>query len=503
MDAVASTEEAVRWLRNRVRGTLRSDSRAVREGDGFLAWPGEHGDATAHVEDAFRRGAAGCLVDTQVALPAGVDDKRCAGYANLKADAGKIAAAFCDYPSTQVTVIAFTGTDGKTSSSVWLSRALSALRKVAPIPSAVIGTLGMGVYPDLVPTGYTTPDGVTLQEGLARFAQRGIRVCALEASSIGIEEHRLDGTLVHTAVFTNLSPEHLDYHGDIDTYFRVKSRLFSWPGLQAAVVHVDDTYGHELARQLGAREARGAIELWTTSLGAHSWARLCATDIVHSGRTLQCQVREGGRSVALSVGLIGEYNVANLLGVIGAMRSLGVPLDAAVESCSRLSPVPGRMQCVGGHGQPLIVVDYAHTPGALGKALQALRAIAAVRKGRLWCVFGCGGNRDASKRPLMGAVAASHADCVVVTSDNPRNEAPDAIISQILLGLGGVPDLVVEPDRGLAIAQAISRASVQDVVLLAGKGHENVQEVASQRIPFSDLDEAVAALRAFHAKEAV
>jgi len=492
MQRLATPFDAAFWLRQHVSGSLCSDSRQVRPGDGFLAWPGAATDARTHVAAALAAGAAACLVEH-----AGIDDfdwgdAAVASYAGLKAASGPIASDFYASPSRSLAVLAVTGTNGKTSSTWWLAQALSNLELTTPIPCAVVGTLGIGVPPDDVHhTGLTTPDPVALQSALADFVGAGLQACAIEASSIGIEEHRLDGTWVHTAIFTNLTQDHLDYHGSMAAYAQAKRRLFAWPGLRAAVLNVDDPMGAQLAGELAEREP--ALDLWTVSMQGCG-ARLQAQAVRHGGAGLHFEVLEGEQRLSVSSGLIGSYNVANLLGVLAAMRSLGVSLAAAVQACSRLAPVPGRMQCVQQPGAPLAVVDYAHTPDALAKTLQALQPLAQQRGGRLWCVFGCGGDRDASKRPLMGAVAAAHAVRVVVTSDNPRSESPQVIVDQILRGLTGVPDVCVELDRGRAIGGTLTRASATDVVLVAGKGHEDYQEVAGQRLPFSDLAQVRQAL---------
>jgi UDP-N-acetylmuramoyl-L-alanyl-D-glutamate--2,6-diaminopimelate ligase len=263
-------------------------------------------------------------------------------------------------------------------------------------------------------------------------------------------------------------------------YWQAKAQLFQWPGLQVAVVNVDDAHGAALAQELADKP----LALWTVSCTGP--ARLCACDIEQGEQGLCFTVREGEAQHRLNTRLIGHYNVANLLGVMATLRALGVPLAEVVAVCASLSPVPGRMECLTTPGQALAVVDYAHTPDALAKALQALRPLAWARGGRLWCLFGCGGDRDTSKRPLMGAMAAAHADRVVLTSDNPRSESPQAILAQILPALSGQSDVVVEPDRALAIRRALALAAPQDVVLIAGKGHEDYPEVAGQRLPFSD-----------------
>ena len=492
--------EAANWLRKRVTGTIHADSRQVQVGDGLMAWPGVANDARQYVAATLADGAAACLVEMDAAERYAFTSENVAGFHQLKAASGPIAAAYFEQPTRQLDVLAVTGTNGKTSTAWWLAQALSNLQQVAPIPCAVVGTLGTGRPPAVVATGLTTPDAVLLQKTFRRFVSEGIQACAVEASSIGIAEHRLDGTHIRTALFTNLTQDHLDYHGTMEAYWQSKARLFQWPGLQSAVINIDDPQGAALAVTLSGK----VPDIWTISCtGA---ARLQARDIRYNQRGLNFSVVEADgttgatsntASHVLQTALIGRYNVSNLLGVMAAMRSIGVPLAAVIESCTNLTAVPGRMQCVGELGQPLAAVDYAHTPDALGKALEALRSLSSQRRGQLWCVFGCGGDRDATKRPLMGAIAARHADRLVVTSDNPRSEKPETIISQILLGLTGHASAIVEPDRGQAIRQAIAEAGVNDVLLIAGKGHEDYQEVAGQRFPFSDLDHVRRALSAW------
>ncbi len=496
MQPLYTASEAAQWLRGRVTGSLRTDSRAVQPGDGFLAWPGAATDARAHVTAALGAGAAACLVEQDGVGVFGLTDARIASYSGLKAASGPIASAYFGDPSEKLLVLAVTGTNGKTSSAWWLAQALSNLKLVAPIPCGVVGTLGIGVPPALVSTGLTTPDPVALQDAFAQFAANGIQACAVEASSIGIEEQRLAGTRIHTAVFTNLTQDHLDYHGSMLAYGRAKTSLFGWAGLRAAVINVDDAFGADLAADVALRTGTLALDLWTVSMKPANInsARLQAQHITHDNQGMQFTVVEGNQQLLLATQLIGAYNVANLLGVIATMRAIGVPLVAAVQACAALTAVPGRMACVSVPDKPLVAVDYAHTPDALAKALDALKPLAQRRGGQLWCVFGCGGDRDTSKRPLMGAIAAKHADRVVLTSDNPRSESADAIISQILLGLVGVPGVVVEPDRARAIAQTLQQAQPADVLLLAGKGHEDYQEIAGQRLPFSDLEQVKSAM---------
>ncbi len=495
-----SPELAAAWLHQRVQGQLQTDSRKVTPGDGFIAWPGAAHDARVHVPAARAQGATACLVEREglEAHALALADHGVASYLGLKAASALIASAYYDTPSHALQMLAVTGTNGKTSTAWWLAQALSSPSLAPAYPCAVVGTLGVGRPPDadaadddlqagIIATGLTTPDPVLLQASLRQFVDDGVRACALEVSSIGIDEHRLDGTQIHTAIFTNFTQDHLDYHGSMDAYWRAKARLFTWPGLKAAVINIDDAKGAELLQLLGGRD----LDVWSVSCQAP--ARLQARDIRIAGDGLVFDVVEGDASHTLATTLIGHYNVSNLLGVIAAMRTLGIPLAQAVGACARLSPVPGRMQYVRSPGMPLFAVDYAHTPDALAKALQALLALAQQRGGRLWCVFGCGGNRDPGKRPLMG-VAARAADHIIVTSDNPRNENPQAIIDQVMPALSGHAGTFQQVDRARAIAMAVHEADPADVVLVAGKGHEDYQEVAGERRAFSDLAQVRAAL---------
>ena len=495
MTMLTNPAEAAAWLKSRVRGMLHADSRPVGMGDGFIAWPGAATDGRKHVAAALAQGAAACLVEQEGVEAFGFEGDAAAGeaiasYAGLKAATGPIAAAYYEAPSRALDVLAVTGTNGKTSTAWWLAEALMYARKV---PCGVVGTLGIGVPPDLISTGLTTPDPVVFQRELRGFVDHGFGACAIEASSIGIAERRLDGTRIAVAVFTNFTQDHLDYHGDMDAYWQAKAELFRWPGLRAAVVNLDDVHGASLVGNL-VEAGVGALDVWTVS-AAGAPARLMAKDVGYDAAGLRFSVVEqGAPSQRLATQLIGQYNVDNLLGVVGTLRALGVGLADAVDACGHLSSVPGRMERIGVPGHPLAVIDYAHTPDALDKALAGLRPLAQQRGGALWCVFGCGGDRDALKRPLMAAVAETRADRLVVTSDNPRSEKPGAIISQILLGLASPEAAQVEADRAAAIADTLAQAAPQDVVLIAGRGHEAWQEIAGERIAFSDRAHAVDAL---------
>jgi UDP-N-acetylmuramoyl-L-alanyl-D-glutamate--2,6-diaminopimelate ligase len=489
MQTLHTPQDAARWLAGRVRGALHGDSRKVRTGDGFVAWPGAATDGRQHVTSALASGATACLVEAEGVDAfdfGGIQGAAIAAYPGLKAATGPIAAAYYEQPSERLDVIAITGTNGKTSTAWWLAQALSQARASG---CGVIGTLGIGRPPQVEYNGLTTPDPVRLQAQLRRFVDDGLSACAMEASSIGIVERRLDGTRIAVAVFTNFSRDHLDYHGTLQAYWAAKESLFAWPGLRAAVVNVDDEKGEDLAQTLAGQ----SLDLWTVSCHRDD-ARLRAQDIAYDEAGLSFTVVEGAQRETLRTQMIGQYNAANLLGVIGAMRAVGVSLRDAAHACTRLLPVPGRMERLHRAGHPLVAVDYAHTPDALDKALNALRPLAQQRGGRLWCVFGCGGDRDTSKRPLMAAVAEALADRVVVTSDNPRREKPQAIISQILLGLSHRDAAQVEIDRACAIASTVQAAAPADVILLAGKGHEDHQEVDGVRTPFDDRVHARRAL---------
>jgi len=490
-----SLDTALGWLRERGATGLATDSRRVRAGDAFVAWPGYAVDGRQYVPQALAAGARACVVEAQGVESFGFRDDAVAALADLKARTGDLAAAFFGRPGERLDVVATTGTNGKTSTAWWTAQALTLLGTRC----GVVGTLGIGEPPvggsagSIVSTGLTTPDPVALQAAFRRFADAGFGACAVEASSIGIVEHRLAGTRFGVALFTNLTQDHLDYHGTMDAYADAKARLFDWPGLRAAVLNLDDAFGAAQAERL----ARGRLDLWTYAVGRD--ARLRADGVGYRDGGLAFTLHEGGEAVDVRSTLIGSYNVSNLLAVIGGLRALGHPLAAIAAVVPALTAVPGRMQRVAGtRPGPQVVVDYAHSPDALEKALEALRPFAAERGGVLWCVFGCGGNRDAGKRPTMGAIAQRLAGRVVITSDNPRDEAPEAIVAQIAAGLVPRDDTRVATivDRRAAIADAVRRAGPADVVLVAGKGHEDYQEIAGTRHPFSDLDEAQAALEA-------
>ena len=499
MKRLHSPQDAAQWLRTQVRGVLHTDSRRVGEGDGFVAWPGGVTDGRQFVASALKQGASACVVEQSGADSfAWGESDSIATYDGLKAASGLIAAAYYEQPSLALDVVAITGTNGKTSSAWWLAHALQHAGKRC----AIVGTLGVGEVGQLEVTGMTTPDPVLLQARLRDMADAGVNACAIEASSIGLAEHRLDGTQVRVAMFTNFTQDHLDYHGDMASYWQAKLALFSWSGLQAAVVNVDDAQGTGLAKQL---QARDDLTVWTVSCAGHSGIdafgtsgagaqHIVARHIQHGAMGLCFEVAEGDEAHALDTHLVGHYNVSNVLGVIACLRALGYNLADAVQACRMLPAVPGRMQTVGEAGEPLVVIDYAHTPDAMAQAVQALLPLAQSRGGELTCVLGCGGDRDTAKRPLMAAAAEQHAQHVVLTSDNPRSEDPQIILNQMLSGLQNAAKAKVIADRAQAIAQTVQHVRAQDVVLVAGKGHEDYQEISGVKHPFSDVQHARDAL---------
>jgi UDP-N-acetylmuramyl-tripeptide synthetase len=497
MKTLNTALDAARWLRQRVTGELRTDSRLVQPGDAFIAWPGAATDGRLYLKDALAQGACACVLAQEGSEPwqaLSAQDvvehkrERLACMSDLKAQTGLVADAYYEHPSDELNVLAVTGTNGKTSTTWWLAQALSS--PVLRSPCGLVGTLGVGQLPHLSSTGMTTPDPVLLQRQFRAFADAGLQHCAIEASSIGLAEHRLDGTRIRVAVFTNFTQDHLDYHGSMDAYWSAKEALFHWPDLQSAVINVDDPQGARLAKQLLAR----GLDVWPCS--RRGAARLQARQL-DSAEGISFEVIEGDQVIALRTGLIGDYNIDNLLGVIASLRVLDFALADAVQACTYLTAVPGRMQRVATLkiDSPMTVVDYAHTPDAIEKALNALRSLAQQRGGRLRCLLGCGGDRDPGKRPLMAAAAEAFADAVVLTSDNPRSEVPQTIVAAMVQGLRHPEKVTIDTDRASAIHALIDQAESQDVVLVAGKGHETYQEIQGVRHAFSDVEHVQAALQ--------
>lgn len=497
MTAPMTTLDVVNWITQTApQAELASDSRAIRQGDVFIAYPGDETDGRSYIAHALARGAvavvheaAGFHWNAEWTVPHLAVD-------GLKEQAGVVASQYYGQPDRLMTSIAVTGTNGKTSCTQWLGRLLSRLGQ----QTAVIGTLGVGMFRngsagEFVPTGYTTPDAILLQRTLAGLQRNGARALAIEASSIGLHQGRMTGMHVDIALFTNFTRDHLDYHGDMLAYEEAKAMLFEWPGLRHAIINLDDPMGLRLIERIKRRQTKAAIIGYTLSGRiVEGVDTLFASDIrsTQTGTSFQLGHRLG--NVLIKSQVVGQFNVSNLLGVIGVLLAQGIKWAKVVGAIEALTSVPGRMQQLGGGEAPLVIIDYAHTPDALEKVLGSLRGVADERGGKLWCIFGCGGDRDSGKRPQMGKAAAA-ADHVIVTTDNPRNEEPLAIIEQILPGFDGTgknPQVI--EDRATAILWAGHHAARHDVILLAGKGHEAYQEVKGRKLPFLDADHAALAL---------
>jgi UDP-N-acetylmuramoyl-L-alanyl-D-glutamate--2,6-diaminopimelate ligase len=458
------------------------DSRKVGPGDTFVACPGEKQDGRKFIDQALAAGANAVLWERE-----GFEWK--AGWevpnlpvAGLRDKIGEIASQVYGDPSRQLWTIGITGTNGKTSCSHWIAQCLTGLGK----KTALVGTLGNGFPDDLTPSANTTPDAVSLHGLLRDYLADGAQCAAMEVSSHGLAQGRVNGVHFDVAMLTNLSRDHLDYHGDMASYAAAKSNLFAWPELKYAVLNLDDPFGVELAGKLGC----GGVQTVGYSLEGNK--DNCRFAVLARGLVADAQgirfeaVTPWGTARVNSV-LLGRFNASNLLAALAVLLVSGVKLEDAVWELGRVDAVAGRLQRLGGGDKPLVVVDYAHTPDALEKVLGTLREIMA-GTGRLVCVFGCGGDRDRGKRPLMGEVASRLADSVIVTSDNPRSEEVNAIIADIVAGMGA--NYHADADRAAAIDSAVCGARPNDVVLIAGKGHEDYQEIKGARLPFSDVDVA-------------
>ncbi|MGB3741237.1 MAG: bifunctional UDP-N-acetylmuramoyl-L-alanyl-D-glutamate--2,6-diaminopimelate ligase MurE/UDP-N-acetylmuramoyl-tripeptide--D-alanyl-D-alanine ligase MurF [Castellaniella sp.] len=487
-----NTIDILAWLDDRVQrhAHLCLDSRQIQVGDVFFACPGIATDGRAYMGQAQAAGAAAivCAADAAHPVPDGIPVLVVEDLASLL---GEIAHLWYGRPSDALAVIAVTGTNGKTSTVRWIADAMNS----EGMPCGTVGTLGVTLADGSNLGGVlTTPDVLTLHRSLAAIVRSGGQAAAIEASSIGIEQGRLDGVRVQIAGFTNLTRDHLDYHGTFERYKQAKFALFSRPELRGAVINADDAAGGELlGMSLSASHVVGY------SLQRSSGAAFRAEDVQHGADGLVFKLFGPDGRVQIFTHLVGEHNISNLLLVAGVLRELGWGMSRVARALAVLHPVPGRLQMVTAIGgasaacpQPLVVVDYAHTPDALERVLTALQPVAAERGGRVWCVFGCGGDRDVGKRAMMGEVAARLADEPVVTTDNPRSESPDAIIEDIVAGMPARPH--IEPDRATAILDTVWRAGEQDVVLLAGKGHETYQEVQHVRSAFDDREWARFAL---------
>lgn len=484
---------------------VTASSREVRVGSLFLAYPGSVRDGRQFINEAIARGATALLMESPDAnYPLQADWKLPLVTAkNLKSMASVIGAHIYQQPADALWMIGVTGTNGKTSVSQWIAQALDAAGR----RSAVLGTIGNGLVGALADSDNTTPDALLLQRLLREYVDSGASSCAMEVSSHGLDQRRVADVKYDVAVFTNLTRDHLDYHGTMEAYGEAKAALFNMRGLQAAVVNVDDVFGREIA---GRAERRGADVIRYACNGGAKFANLVATNIAMTTAGLCFDLiwygvgsaetkRASTEHQRIETDILGAFNVSNLLAVIGSLLVSGVALAMAAQIVQTLKPVRGRMQTVRtnngantGGSKPLVVVDYAHTPDALEKVLMTVAAIVPER-GRLICVFGCGGDRDRGKRPLMAAIAARYADITIITSDNPRRESAEAIIADIAAGMGNVSHHRIT-DRHQAIFEALNLADSSDVVVIAGKGHENYQIIGNDKHYFSDTEVAEDAL---------
>lgn len=468
---------------------ITADSRKVKAGYLFLAYPGVQSDGRDYIEQAIKAGASGVLWDDADFSWQEKWTVKHQSVRNLKQSVGEIAAEFYQQPSQKLNVVGVTGTNGKTSVSHWLAQCLNFLGQ----KTAVLGTVGNGFLNATTEASNTTPDAILLQAMLADYLALEAKAVVMEVSSHGLDQGRVNGVDFDVAVLTNLTRDHLDYHSSMEAYALAKQALFTWPSLKCAVINADDAFGVRLLAMLKTQAKASLSYGFSEDVGID--VRASHLQLHEAG--LSMQVSYGQDSVALFAPVLGRFNAYNVLAVLTSLLAMGVTLEQALPALAQLKSVPGRMQQCGGGQLPLVVVDYAHTPDALEKVLMTLREQA---PRQLICLFGCGGERDAGKRPMMGAVASKLADKVIVTSDNPRGEAPEAIIAEVVRGMQGAYQL--EPDRALAIELAIKTAQPGDIVLLAGKGHETYQEVAGIKQPFDDVLMANKALQQYQTRMA-
>jgi UDP-N-acetylmuramoyl-L-alanyl-D-glutamate--2,6-diaminopimelate ligase len=482
---------------------MTSDTRALKPGDVMLAYPVGNSrqltDNRIHIAQALTLGAALVLYEPKglaAELKTVCKDSRCVAINDLAEKAGEIAANWYGHPSRLMRVIGITGTNGKTTVSQWLSQALHTTDE----PVGVVGTLGAGIVNDLTMTGFTTPDAARLQGLLKEIQSRGARSVAVEVSSHALDQGRVNGTYFDTVVITNLSQDHLDYHGDMKEYAAAKKKILDLPGVKHVVVNADDEFGQECLKYLAKKIGDADITVWAYATKPEnllslpcftkgSFRKVLATDLQMNDQGMKFQLIIDGEDAGLIQSrIVGAFNVSNALAVLACLLAGGKTIKNAKNSIEQLQAVQGRMELVSRSTaqQPMAVIDFAHTPDALEQVLKTLRDIAQQRAGQLWCVFGCGGDRDALKRPIMGRIAESIADHVMVTSDNPRSEVPEKIMADILSGFEVPEKAQVNADRATAILQTIRQAKPEDVILIAGKGHEETQEIAGKKHPFSD-----------------
>ena len=470
------------------------DSRKVQPGYAFVALEGQLDHGLVYAEAALNRGAVVVICDAQFdtycqqILTSLMVRVACVPVNNLQSKLGEIANKFFDKPSQEIFVTGVTGTDGKTSVSHFIAQAMNK----AESPSAVIGTLGNGVIDKLEESTHTTPDVISLHEMMDDFKQRGISNVAMEVSSHGLDQERIVGIDFNVAVLTNLSRDHLDYHGDLESYKQAKKKLFSNKAEQTLVLNADDDFGDELFAELEAEKTiwlYGLDEKKVKSTKLYAYA----SEIENQSDGIKFLLESSHGTSAVCLKLIGEFNIYNVLACFCVLIESGVNFNHAVKRLEKLHTVAGRMELLTKPGKPSVVIDYAHTPEALKQALINVRKHA---NGKVICVFGCGGDRDEGKRPIMAIAAEELSDLVVVTNDNPRNESPEKIIEDIQKGIKNELHLIIEMDRKKAIQQSINMAGEGDLVLIAGKGHETYQIIGSEKQPFNDKEIALDAMGA-------
>lgn len=464
---------------------LTTDSREVQPGHLFIAYPGLEQDGRDYIADAIKKGASAVVCEAQGFAENNNAVVPVIAVANLQRRVGEIAARFYDYPSRKMTIVGITGTNGKTSCTQFLAQALEANQ----VKCGVIGTLGVGFPTKLSYGVYTTPDPIALQKELYAMQQQDTQVVAMEVSSHGLEQGRVTGVEFNIAVFTNLSQDHLDYHGDMFSYGEAKKLLFHRPELEHAVINIDDEFGRKLIDEIAADVDVIGYSIEESPLNQPQMVK--AHDIQQNAKGFVAEITTLWGDGILKSKLLGRFNVSNLLAVLAVLGLMKISVPQALTSLGQLGTVPGRMQIFGGGIHPLVVVDFSHTPVALEQALKALRAHCS---GVLWCVFGCGGDRDRGKRPIMGQIAEHHSDRIIITDDNPRTEDPQSIVNDILQGLLCPWAAEIERDRGAAIAHAIDCAKAGDIILVAGKGHEPYQTIGTEKIPFSDIEQVTSLL---------
>ncbi|MBD1585653.1 UDP-N-acetylmuramoyl-L-alanyl-D-glutamate--2,6-diaminopimelate ligase [Pseudomonas typographi] len=467
---------------------LALDSRTVRPGDLFLAVPGARMDGRDHIDDALAHGAAAVAYESEGARVLPLTDVPLIPVRHLAGQLSAIAGRFYVEPSRLLRLIGVTGTNGKTTTTQLIAQGLDALGERC----GTLGTLGSGFVGAIAPGTLTTPDAITVQATLADLHKAGAQAVAMEVSSHAIDQARVAALAFDVAVFTNLTRDHLDYHGNMQAYGEVKGRLFAWEGLGCRVINLDDSFGRELAAR------PHASRLLTYSCERPDATFYCR-DTHFGDQGIRARLVTAQGEYDLRCPLLGRFNLSNVLAAIAALFALGYPLDNVLQAVARFHGPEGRVQQVGGGRLPRVVIDYSHTPDALEKILEAMRPHA---QGELVCVFGCGGDRDRGKRPEMARIAERLADRVLVTDDNPRTEAPQAIFDDIRAGLSAPEAVRFVPGRGMAIAQAVAAAKAGDLIVIAGKGHEDYQEIAGVRHPFSDVKEAEKALAAWEVAHA-